>query len=193
MLARDQILEAQAGSPQQATMSRSARCDWCTSKLKPVNTRDIEGGNLGIRQNSDEAELMAYMSSAKLSPCVIQGACVEQWSRNRCNWQSSQGRLQVDNQMLDAFNKETRNSQDAQSTPRERFGLVKKKTRRKKGLQSESAGKDDKTLMPENLFKKPHSKAHSSFNHGKGDPSLPDSMAGEFQVQSLSCTAYSWT
>lgn len=96
--------------------------------------------------------------------------------RRRC-WQ-------VDNQMLDFFNKEARESANGLLTPKERFGIVSSKGKHKNAAPYTSTN-GGHAIGLDSSTKNSSSKAHRSRKHSRGDPSLPSSMAGEFQVQEI--------
>ena len=109
--------------------------------------------------------------------------------------------LQVSNSQLAAFNNEARPSLDQQATPKERFGLHKKRGKRKvkkdEGARDEDtasigntssrsakrsvkSGKSKRSGKSKKSGKSGRSKA--SVASRRGDPSLPESVAGGMQV-----------
>ena len=106
--------------------------------------------------------------------------------------------LQVSSSQLAAFDKEARATSEQQLTPKERFGLYKKKQKRKleaenrarredvaslgnvSSRSTKKSGKSKKSRKSKKSGKSGRSKASAASR--RGDPSLPGSLAGRMQV-----------
>ena len=104
----------------------------------------------------------------------------------------------MSNRQLEAFAKEAKESPELQQTPKERYGLYKKKAKRKPHTRAES--REGNAASPENASTASGKRSRKSGKSGKskksgksgrskasaasrrGDASLPESLAGGMQV-----------
>lgn len=94
--------------------------------------------------------------------------------------------LQVDNDTLEDFAREARRSGDAAATPKERFGIARKRSRRRTRPPKSQRGRNPTGGSPTDEPSRADTGAiprRGSRGGSGGDPSLPSHMTGKLQVR----------